>query len=188
MEYSIRACTSNAYFQTPEIRFDFSSGLYDISGLSSQVFGCDGYSGSTLYPVNASKVNVHLESPFTFEKGNFYSIYFTLQSSTSAICEFHFKEDVEATYLSFINGSFFSASPQTLFINEVQHSFAGTLFTGVSSVVTNFGKSVSECVSSVGSMFYANGNMTFLGTCSLLVSGVALVFWAFRMIKRLVVR
>ena len=62
------------------------------------------------------------------------------------------------------------------------------IFTTTTTAVTEFAESVSTSVSAVGGMFYQNGQMTFLGTLSLLTAGTLLVMWAVRTIRRLIGR
>lgn len=62
------------------------------------------------------------------------------------------------------------------------------IFGTITSTISEFAKSIGQAVSSVGNMFYADGQMTFLGTLLLLAVGVGLIYWAFRLIRSLVRR
>ena len=67
-------------------------------------------------------------------------------------------------------------------------NWVADIFTTTTTAVTEFAESVSTSVSAVGGMFYQNGQMTFLGTLSLLTVGTLLVMWAVRTIRRLIGR
>ena len=66
------------------------------------------------------------------------------------------------------------------------------IFQAVSDAVTNFASALSSAVTSVTGMFYdasgTNPGLTTLGTLILIAVGVGLVYWAFRLIYRLVKR
>ena len=68
------------------------------------------------------------------------------------------------------------------------------IFQAVSDAVTAFAGALADSITSVTSMFYtpANGtnpgSLTVLGTLILIVVGVGLVYWAFRLIKGLLRR
>ena len=62
------------------------------------------------------------------------------------------------------------------------------IFGTITETITNFATSIGQAVSSVGNMFYTNGEMTFLGTLLLLAVGVGLIYWAFRLIRGLIRR
>lgn len=65
------------------------------------------------------------------------------------------------------------------------------IFEAIGDAVTGFAGALSSSVSSITSMFYTTGEnagLTFLGTLILVVVGVGLVYWAFRLIKGLLHR
>lgn len=65
------------------------------------------------------------------------------------------------------------------------------IFTAVGDAVTAFASALASSISSVTSMFYtsgANAGLTVLGTLILIVVGVGLVYWAFRLIRGLLQR
>lgn len=65
------------------------------------------------------------------------------------------------------------------------------IFQAVSDAVTAFASALASSITSVTSMFYTtgdNGGLTVLGTLILIVVGVGLVYWAFRLIKGLLRR
>lgn len=65
------------------------------------------------------------------------------------------------------------------------------IFETIGEAVTGFATALASSVSSVTSMFYTTGEnagLTFLGTLVLIVVGVGLVYWAFRLIKGLLRR
>lgn len=65
------------------------------------------------------------------------------------------------------------------------------IFTAVGDAVTAFASALASSISSVTSMFYTsgeNGGLTVLGTLILIVVGVGLVYWAFRLIRGLLQR
>ena len=65
------------------------------------------------------------------------------------------------------------------------------IFQAVGDSVTAFAQALSSAVSSVTGMFYTTGDnagLTTLGTLILIAVGVGLVYWAFRLIFRLIKR
>lgn len=65
------------------------------------------------------------------------------------------------------------------------------IFQAVGDAVTAFASALASSISSVTSMFYTtgeNGGLTVLGTLILIVVGVGLVYWAFRLIRGLLQR
>lgn len=65
------------------------------------------------------------------------------------------------------------------------------IFSTITSAVTGFAGSLAASVNSITSMFYTTGEnagLTFLGTLILIVVGVGLVYWGFRLIKGLLHR
>lgn len=73
-------------------------------------------------------------------------------------------------------------------IRIYKENWVADIFTTTTTAVTEFAESVSTSVSAVGGMFYQGGQMTFLGTLSLLTAGTLLVIWAVRTIRRLIGR
>lgn len=65
------------------------------------------------------------------------------------------------------------------------------IFQAVGDAVTAFAQALASSIGSVTSMFYTTGEnagLTVLGTLILIVVGVGLVYWAFRLIKGLLRR
>ena len=65
------------------------------------------------------------------------------------------------------------------------------IFQAVGDAVTAFASALASSISSVTSMFYTTGEnagLTVLGTLILIVVGVGLVYWAFRLIRGLLQR
>lgn len=65
------------------------------------------------------------------------------------------------------------------------------IFETIGQAVTSFATALGSAVSSVTSMFYTTGEgggLTFLGTLILIVVGVGLVYWGFRLIRGLLHR
>lgn len=65
------------------------------------------------------------------------------------------------------------------------------IFEVIADAITNFATALGSAITSVTSMFYTTGEnagLTFLGTLILIVVGVGLVYWAFRLIKGLLHR
>lgn len=64
------------------------------------------------------------------------------------------------------------------------------IFTTIGEAITGFTTALSSAVGSITEMFYAssgdNAGLTVLGILSLVAVGVGLVFWAFRLIRRLI--
>lgn len=64
------------------------------------------------------------------------------------------------------------------------------IFTVITSAISNFGQALGSAVSSITAMFYTaptgsetSGSFTFLGYLMLICAGVAIVYWAFYLIK-----
>lgn len=81
-----------------------------------------------------------------------------------------------------------AAEIKTINVTIKQDNWIADIFTTTTTAVTEFTESVSTSVSAVGGMFYQGGQMTFLGTLSLLTAGTLLVMWAVRTIRRLIGR
>lgn len=77
---------------------------------------------------------------------------------------------------------------ETINVSIKQGNWVADIFSTTTTAVTEFAESVSTSVSAVGGMFYQGGQMTFLGTLSLLTAGTLLVMWAVRTIRRLIGR
>lgn len=60
------------------------------------------------------------------------------------------------------------------------------IFETIGAVITNFAQVVGNGFSGVISIFYNEGGLTLVGTLSLITLGVAVVYWAFRLVMRLI--
>lgn len=63
------------------------------------------------------------------------------------------------------------------------------IFQTIGEVVTAFTTALSNSVSGIVAMFYTSGEgggLTVLGVLSLIAVGCGLVYWAFRLIRRLI--
>ena len=66
------------------------------------------------------------------------------------------------------------------------------IFSTITSVITEFFKSLSQGVNSITGLIYtpgvgeAPGKLTTFGTLLLISAGVGIVYWLFRMVRRLV--
>lgn len=64
------------------------------------------------------------------------------------------------------------------------------IFTTIGEAITGFTGALSSALGSITEMFYVssgdNAGLTVLGVLSLIAVGVGLVYWAFRLIRRLV--
>ena len=70
-----------------------------------------------------------------------------------------------------------------------------TIFEVIGQAVTKFVAVLTNAVGSITEMFYVpagsgetSGHMTFLGVLLLIVAGIGIVYWCFRLIKGLVKR
>lgn len=62
------------------------------------------------------------------------------------------------------------------------------IFEVITEVITNFVNSLNSAVGGVMNLFYYDNNLTLLGTLLLIAVGVAIVYWCFRLIMRLIRR
>lgn len=62
------------------------------------------------------------------------------------------------------------------------------IFGVITDVITNFVNSLNSAVGGVMNLFYYDNQLTLLGTLLLIAVGVAIVYWCFRLIMRLVRR
>ena len=67
------------------------------------------------------------------------------------------------------------------------------IFSTITSVITEFFKSLSQGVNSITGLIYTPGNgasdpgkLTTFGTLLLISAGVGIVYWLFRMVRKLV--
>ena len=63
-----------------------------------------------------------------------------------------------------------------------------TIFNTIGEAINGFFSNLESAFSSIGDLFFDgdSGTMTFLGTLLLIAAGIGLVYFAFRMIYRLV--
>lgn len=60
------------------------------------------------------------------------------------------------------------------------------IFETIGTVITQFAQVLGNGFSGVISIFYNEGGLTVVGTLSLIALGVGLVYWAFRIVQRLI--
>ena len=122
------------------------------------------------------KNNIYFETGFSLRNQNYkYEGYIQYPSNAKKVTV----QIIGLTDANTINDFYFRAYEKTAI---------EAIFTTTTTAVTEFAESVSTSVSAVGGMFYQGGQMTFLGTLSLLTAGTLLVMWAVRTIRRLIGR
>lgn len=60
------------------------------------------------------------------------------------------------------------------------------IFETIGAVITSFASVVGNGFTGVISIFYGESGLTLVGTLSLITLGVAVVYWAFRLVMRLI--
>ena len=60
------------------------------------------------------------------------------------------------------------------------------IFSTVTEVITGFFASLSQGVNSITGLIYAEEKLTTFGTLLLISAGVGIVYWLFRMVRKLV--